>query len=146
MLEMFKQSAGIPCDECASMKLTEAKFIISEYPEHEQKRKRDPQRVLTGAYLDHKLGPEGLVFGPHEFRLGDLSALYSRRETCPFCRLAVDSLLDHYALFEKSHVNEHKSSEELRPEFYSAETYCFVSKYNTVSLAPLLAQYAVQFK
>jgi hypothetical protein len=130
MLDLFKKSAGIPCAQCESMKLTEAKFIISEYPEHERKRKRTPLRAPVENYVADRLGPDGLVFGPHEFKLGTLSDLYSRRETCPFCRLAVTSLLDQYKSFTQESINDGKSDECLVTEFYSAEVNCFVSKYN----------------
>jgi hypothetical protein len=63
MLESWRQSTGNPCERCAAMKLTEAKFLISDIAKH-QRAKRvavDIQSPSEGA-----LGTEGLEFGPNE--------------------------------------------------------------------------------
>ncbi|RDL36739.1 uncharacterized protein BP5553_06091 [Venustampulla echinocandica] len=117
-LQYFRQSAGTPCSRCASMKLTEAKFIISEYSKHQ----RAP-RMAAGSTSDcplGDLGPDGLGLGPHEFRLGTLAQLHGRREECPFCGLAVSSLNDQCKWFIQNGV---KTEED----FYMADVTCFVS-------------------
>jgi hypothetical protein len=132
MLESFRAGAGnTPCDTCASMKLTEDKFIISEPSKH-----RRPYRVMavSGQQIHTRLGSEGLGFGPHEFRLGNLGELFARRSECPFCGLAVTSLNPQY----KSFVQDTNAGLSIyESDFYNETVTCFVSMYDTSIISSL---------
>lgn len=126
MLERYRNAADVtPCRRCASMKLTEAKFIISEYSRH-QRHNRPAKRDRHGHFIDNNLGPDGLGFGRHEFELGNLEELFGRREECPFCGLAVTSLNEQYKeLIEDPNVRVWTES-----DFYKANVTCFLSMCN----------------
>ncbi len=121
------------------MKLTEAKFIISEYSKH-QRVNRAVVGNVPGRCADNNLGPDGLRFGPHEFKLGTLKELYGRREECPFCGLAVTSLNDQCKAFIQDADLEVRTEED----FYNAKVTCFVSMY-TLPLDILFLRQSVQF-
>ena len=122
MLESYRKNAGTPCGRCASMKLTENKFIIAEYSKH-HRTNRPVTRSSPGLASVDTLGPDGLVFGPRESRLGTLEELSSRREDCPFCGLAVTSLSEQC----KSSIQDPKTECETETDFYKANVACFVS-------------------
>jgi hypothetical protein len=124
MLESYRKNAGTPCGRCASMKLTESKFIISEYSKH-HRTNRPVTRSSPGSVSVSTLGPDGLGFGPREFRLGTLEELFARREDCPFCGLAVTSLSEQC----KSLIQDPDIELETEAEFYKAKVTCFVSMY-----------------
>src|SRR5205807_2495063 len=69
------------------------------------------------------LGPEGLEFGPKQFRLGTLRELCSRKETCPFCSLAVGSLREQCDAFLRQAGKENKTEEH----FYNTDVVCLAS-------------------
>jgi hypothetical protein len=124
MLESYRKNAGTPCGRCASMKLTENKFIISEYSKH-HRTNRPVTRSPPGLVSVDTLGPDGLGFGPREFRLGTLEELFGRRDDCPFCGLAVTSLSEQC----KSSIQDPDIELETEAEFYKAKVACFVSMY-----------------
>lgn len=128
MLESYRKNAGTPCERCASMKLTEDKFMISEYSKH-HRTNRPMVRTSPGSDSIDTLGPEGLGFGPREFRLGTLEELFGRREGCPFCGLAVTSLSQQC----KSSIQDLDHGVETEAEFYKAKVTCFVSMYKLLS-------------
>lgn len=127
MLEAFRSSdkndGRVPCPRCASMKLTEAKFMISEYPQHRRNNREYERNATTGGNNDEPLGPEGLGFGPREFKLGTLQELFERKEDCPFCGLAVSSLNHQYKAFRDGH----RVRKRTEAEFYKPNITCFVS-------------------
>ena len=139
MLESFRKSAGSPCPRCASMKLTEAKFMISAYSKH-RRANRAVVENAPGRCAGDNLGPDGLGFGPHEFKLGTLKELYGRREGCPFCGLAVTSLNDQYKAF----IQDTDPRVRTEEDFYNAEVTCFVSMY-IFPLDILFARRSIQF-
>lgn len=106
------------------MKLTENKFIISEYSKH-HRTNRLVTRSSPGLVSVDTLGPDGLGFGPREFRLGTLEELFSRRDDCTFCGLAVTSLSEQC----KSSIQDPDIELETKAEFYKAKVACFVSMY-----------------
>jgi hypothetical protein len=106
------------------MKLTENKFIISEHSKH-HRTNRPVARNPPGSISVDTPGPEGLGFGPREFRLGTLEELFGRREDCPFCGLAVTSLSEQC----KSSIQDPDIEVETEAEFYKAKVTCFVSMY-----------------
>ncbi len=106
------------------MKLTENKFIISEYSKH-HRTNRPVANSTTGSVAVDTLGPDGLGFGPREFKLGTLEELFGRREDCPFCGLAVTSLSQQC----KSSIQDPDIEVERETEFYEAKVTCFVSMY-----------------
>jgi hypothetical protein len=124
MLESYRKNAGTPCARCASMKLTENKFIISEYSKH-HRTNRPVTRSSPGLVSVDTLGPDGLGFGPREFRLGTLEELFSRRDDCPFCGLAVTSLSEQC----KSSIQDPDIELETEAGFYKAKVACFASMY-----------------
>jgi hypothetical protein len=101
--------------------------MISEISKH---RRSNREPIPADESVD-KLGPDGLLFGPHEFRLGTLYDLNSRRDTCPFCSLAVTSLNDQKKWFIQGRRPPSETSEIARTEadFYRKEVTCFVSAY-----------------
>ena len=134
MLASYKQNSTPPCSQCASMKLTENKFIISEFSKH-HRHDRVPvtfARSPPGFAVLDKLGPEGLSFGPREFRLGSLAELYMRKDDCPFCGLAATSLSDQC----KSAMQDPKTKVKNDEDFYKADITCFVSTYTLSTTIP----------
>lgn len=107
------------------MKLTENKFIISEYSKHHRNDRETITAVRSppGSVILDKLGPDGLGFGPREFRLGTLEELFERKEECPFCGLAITSLSDQC----KSAIQDPKLQVKTEEDFYTATVTCFVS-------------------
>jgi hypothetical protein len=124
MLESYRKNAGTPCGRCASMKLTENKFIISEYSKHHRTNRPVARSPPASVSVD-TLGLDGLGFGPREFKLGTLEELFGRREDCPFCGLAVTSLSEQC----KSSIQDPDIEVETEAEFYKANVTCFVSTY-----------------
>jgi hypothetical protein len=104
------------------MKLTEAKFLISDISKH-QRGKRTTAN--TPSPNDGDLGPEGLEFGPNEYKLGSIKELNSRRDGCPFCRLAISSLREQC----ESYIAEKPEERRTEDMFYSqkATVPCFAS-------------------
>jgi hypothetical protein len=82
-------------------------------------------RSSPGLVIVDTLGPDGLGFGPREFRLGTLEELFGRRDDCPFCGLAVTSLSEQC----KSSIQDPDIELETKAEFYKAKVACFVSMY-----------------
>ncbi len=117
------------------MKLTEAKFIISEYSEHHRPNRKTKRRVPGGS-ADDSLGPDGLGFGPREYKLGTIEELFEKRKDCPFCGLAITSLNGQFKAFIQD--SEHPVSSE--EEFYKLKATCFVSMYKP------FPQFSILFK
>lgn len=126
-LQHFRETAGSPCSRCASMKLTEAKFTISEYSKHQRAPRTAAEN--TSDYPLGDLGPDGLGLGPHEFKLGTLAELYGKSETCPFCGLAVSSLIGQCKWFRDTY-------QKSEGDFYQIDASCFVSMYDLLSVGP----------
>ena len=100
------------------MKLTEDKFIIDEFAKHQRtKRSNDGE---SDRNFEDVLGPEGLELGPHNFKLGELKEIYSKRNDCSFCRLIVESLSGHLEKFLKEDT---KNTEHM---FYHQNVDCFI--------------------
>lgn len=101
------------------MNLTESKFLILDFAKHRRLDRNKDSSSRSSS--DDSLGTEGLEFGPKEFELGMLRNIFSKRDTCGFCRLLVNSLknvLEGY-LRERS-GNTEKS-------FYEQDTVVSVS-------------------
>lgn len=101
------------------MKLTEEKFLILDFAKHQRvERTKRPSSALAD---DNSLDSEGLEFGPKEFKLGTLSDIYSKRKTCLFCRLVINSLKDELDNFLRDTPG---NTEE---KFYQRDTTVSVS-------------------
>jgi hypothetical protein len=126
MLESWRRSTGNPCPRCAAMKLTEAKFLISDITKH-QRDKRTPDDRQNRNSADGNLGPEGLEFGPNEYELGSVEELQSRIDNCPFCRLAISSLREACESFIQEKPEEDRKEREKK--FYEKHSTvpCFAS-------------------
>jgi Heterokaryon incompatibility protein (HET) len=81
------------------MKLTEAKFIISDDNKFQRNESQNGRAASSVDFTEEAIGPDGLEFGPSQYRLGTLKDLNSRQDNCPFCRLAVGSLEEQVELF-----------------------------------------------
>jgi hypothetical protein len=108
---------GTPCERCLSMKLTESKFLIHEFPMHQ----RIERQTLQDRVNDDTLGPEGLEFGPNQFKLGNLPEIYLKSRKCAVCRLIVDSLGDQLEEFMRRKPG---NTEKM---FYDLDFSCSVS-------------------
>jgi hypothetical protein len=110
------------------MKLTRDKFIIYEFSKHKR-----TEKMLNAAHANDNdtLGPAGLDFGPKEFMLGTIHEIYSRRRSCPFCRLATDSLSEKFEAYLKQLLEgtaNPEAEEQAKQEFYlNTNVACYVS-------------------
>jgi hypothetical protein len=73
---------------CSSMRLTEEKFTIKEYSEHQ----RTAGQVVKASQVDGLLWTSDMDAAPFGFKLGTLQDIHGRNKECPMCRLVTQSL------------------------------------------------------
>jgi hypothetical protein len=105
------------------MKLTEAKFLISHKTNPQRNDQPTPNPVTPVDVTEEAIGSDGLEFGPSEYKLGTLWELYSRRDSCPFCKLAAGSVQEQLESF----LRDTENGEKTEKDFFKAKVSCFAS-------------------